>query len=311
MSWPVPNGYASPIRRIKLFDASSVVGAGLTGLTSASTGLRISTICDNEATATAYTVAGSTIETITTLGTYAAPTATKCRFKEVDATNHPGVYEIQLAAARVAVSGAKELIISVSGSTTNLVQQDISIPLDFQATLQANAITQASFAVDSGFRAARSGTAQAGATNTLTLDASASAVDDRYNDMLLTIVSGAGSVESKFVTDYNGTTKVATVHENWTVTPDNTSVFLLTPTAAISSPTAADYAAAVAAFVLSGQQTSGTLSATISALNTALTAVKVKTDGLNYDGTYIQAAVKRVNSTTITGNGSTVPWGPV
>jgi predicted DNA-binding ArsR family transcriptional regulator len=273
--------------------------------------LRISTICDNEATATAYTVAGSTIETITTLGTYAAPTATKCRFKEVDATNHPGVYEIQLAAARVAVSGAKELIISVSGSTTNLVQQDISIPLDFQATLQANAITQASFAVDSGFRAARSGTAQAGATNTLTLDASASAVDDRYNDMLLTIVSGAGSVESKFVTDYNGTTKVATVHENWTVTPDNTSVFLLTPTAAISSPTAADYAAAVAAFVLSGQQTSGTLSATISALNTALTAVKVKTDGLNYDGTYIQAAVKRVNSTTITGNGSTVPWGPV
>ena len=72
---------------IRFILSSSSTGQGLTGLTSASSGLIISTITDNESTATAYTAAASTIETISTLGTFATPTATKCRFKEVDATN--------------------------------------------------------------------------------------------------------------------------------------------------------------------------------------------------------------------------------
>lgn len=114
----------SVIIRVKLMNSSVTTGAGLTGLSSASSGLVISTIKSGEATPTTYTVAGSTIETIATLGTYAAPTATKCRFKEVDATNHPGVYEIQLADARFASTDA--LLISVSGAT-NLAQADIEI----------------------------------------------------------------------------------------------------------------------------------------------------------------------------------------
>lgn len=94
-----------------------------------SSGLVISTIADNEATATAYTADGGTIETIAALGTYAAPTATKCRFKEVDATNHPGLYEIQLADARFAVASSKRLVITVSG-VSNLNQSDYEIQLD-------------------------------------------------------------------------------------------------------------------------------------------------------------------------------------
>jgi hypothetical protein len=125
---PVKNGQTSVVLRVKLLDSTSIVGAGLTGLTSASSGLIISTIADNEASATAYTVAGSTIETITTLGTYAAPTATKCRFKEVDSTNHKGIYELQIADARFAVANAKELLISILGAT-NLAQMDVSVPL--------------------------------------------------------------------------------------------------------------------------------------------------------------------------------------
>jgi hypothetical protein len=108
------NGQTSIVLRVKLLDSSSTTGAGLTGLTSASASLIISTIADNEATATAYTQAGSTIESITTLGTFAAPTATKCRFKEVDATNHKGIYEFQFADARFAVSSAKSLLVSVA-----------------------------------------------------------------------------------------------------------------------------------------------------------------------------------------------------
>lgn len=106
----------------------ATTGVGLTGLSSASSGLIISTIADNEATATTYTVAGSTIETIATLGTFAAPTATKCRFKEVDATNHKGLYEFQFADARFSVANAKRLIVSVTGAA-NLLDADYEIQL--------------------------------------------------------------------------------------------------------------------------------------------------------------------------------------
>ena len=118
--------WTSNIERIIL--KRSDTGMGLTGLTSASAGLIISTICDNEAAPTVYTVAGSTIETIATLGTYAAPTATKCQFKEVDATNHPGLYEFHFADARYAVASSKKLVISVHGATT-LLDTDYEINL--------------------------------------------------------------------------------------------------------------------------------------------------------------------------------------
>lgn len=120
------NGATSNVIRVKL--RRSDTGQGLTGLTYSSSGLIISTICDNEASATTYTAGGSTIETITTLGTYAAPTATKCRFKEVDATNFPGYYELQLADARFAVSNAKVLRISIVGAS-NLLEKDIRVQL--------------------------------------------------------------------------------------------------------------------------------------------------------------------------------------
>ena len=115
--------HSSTSNLIRFTLKNSSTGVGLTGLTSASSGLIISTICDNEATATAYAVAGSTIETITTLGTFATPTATKCRFKEVDATNHKGLYEFQFADARFSAASAKRLIISVTGAT-NLLDAD-------------------------------------------------------------------------------------------------------------------------------------------------------------------------------------------
>lgn len=122
------NGQTSVILRVKLLNSSVSTGAGLTGLTSSSAGLIISTIADTEAAATAYTQAAGHIGTITTLGTYAAPSAGTCNFKEIDSTNHPGVYEIQLLNARFAVSGAKSLIVSISGAT-NLAQTDIHIQL--------------------------------------------------------------------------------------------------------------------------------------------------------------------------------------
>lgn len=134
-------GQGSVVLRVKILNSSLSTGAGLTGLTSASAGLIISTIADNEAAATPYTQAGGTIETIATLGTYAAPTATKCRFKEVDATNHPGVYEIHLADARYAVTSAKSLLVSISGAA-NCAQTDALVPLTQHNPYSGDAYTR-------------------------------------------------------------------------------------------------------------------------------------------------------------------------
>lgn len=121
-------GQTSIVLRVKILDSSVSTGAGKTGLTNTSTGLNISAIADNEAATTTYTAAGSTIDAITTLGTYAAPASGHCAFKELDATNHKGVYEIQLANARYAVANSKSLLISISGAT-NAADTDVVIPL--------------------------------------------------------------------------------------------------------------------------------------------------------------------------------------
>lgn len=71
----------------------------------------------------------------------------------------------------------------------------------------------------------RANTAQAGAASTITLDASASASDDTYNGMGITITSGTGVDQVREITDYVGATKVATVDSAWSTQPDSSSVF--------------------------------------------------------------------------------------
>lgn len=110
-------GQSSIILRVLILDSASTTGAGKTGLTYSSTGLRIGTIADNESSSTAYTESGATIQALVDKGTYLAPTSGKCRFAELDSTNHPGVYEIQIADARFAVSSAKYLLISITGAS--------------------------------------------------------------------------------------------------------------------------------------------------------------------------------------------------
>lgn len=138
------NGIASVVLRVKLRKVST--GLGFTGLTSASSGLIISAIADNEAAPVVYTEAGGTIEAVMTLGTWADPTATKCRFKKVSDTNHPGVYEIQLADARFAVANARSLIVSISG-VADLDECDAEIQTYSSAPPNVNASSVSNAAI--------------------------------------------------------------------------------------------------------------------------------------------------------------------
>jgi hypothetical protein len=73
------------------------------------------------------------------------------------------------------------------------------------------------------------GLAQGGAANTITLNTLASAADDAYNGQVIFIRSGTGADQVRWVTAYNGTTKVAMVNDTWDTTPDTTSAYCILP----------------------------------------------------------------------------------
>lgn len=72
-----------------------------------------------------------------------------------------------------------------------------------------------------------SATATAGSSTTITFPAAGnvSALDDWYNGLEIEITSGTGSGQTRTISDYVGSTRVATVSVDWTTNPDATSVF--------------------------------------------------------------------------------------
>ncbi len=137
------NGIGNLCLTVVIRDSTLTNNGGKTALTKDTANLVIATRADNEQGASAgsgagfgvaYTQSGATIESITTIGTFATPTAGKCRFKEVDATNHPGLYEIQFANARWGVSGARYVTVTISGAAgatqENYIVQIPAVNLD-------------------------------------------------------------------------------------------------------------------------------------------------------------------------------------
>ena len=71
------------------------------------------------------------------------------------------------------------------------------------------------------------GTAQAGASSSITLQNDANATDDYYNTATITIIGGDGDGESKVITGYVGSTFVATVGTSWSVNPSSNSTYII------------------------------------------------------------------------------------
>ncbi len=260
--------FASINNTVRFYLTDPATGALKTGLTFSSSGLIISSQCDNESSPVLYTAAGSTIETITTLGTFSTPTATKCRFKEVDSTNRPGYYEFQFADARFAVSSAHLMDIAVTGASATghyqlqlvsfdpyaapLSSQDIRDSMKLAATAgspAANSIDDklTTITTDITQQWIRTNTAQTATPTTITLDSGASASNNFYNNCLIMIISGTGAGQARFITGYVGATKVATVG-TWVTNPNSTSGFIIYPydsLAGSSVPSVAQISAAI------------------------------------------------------------------
>jgi hypothetical protein len=98
-------------------DSSSTTGAGLTGLAHNSAGLTCYYHREGAAGPTAVTLVTATVGTFTSSG-----------FKEVDATNMPGVYELGIPNAAIA-AGSKHVTLILKGAT-NMAPVPVEIELD-------------------------------------------------------------------------------------------------------------------------------------------------------------------------------------
>ena len=109
-------GATSRIWQIFIADSSSTTGAGLTGLVFNSSGLTCYYHRDTDTTATAVTLVTMTVGTFTSSG-----------FKEIDATNMPGWYQLCPPNA-VLASGAKSVGLLLKGAT-NMAPLPIEVQL--------------------------------------------------------------------------------------------------------------------------------------------------------------------------------------
>lgn len=143
----------------------------------------------------------------------------------------------------------------------------------------------------SAIAAAVTGTAQAGgSTTSIKLAAAASAVDNVYRGMTLTITGGTAAGQVSNVVAYNGTSKVATLFPAITGVPDATSTYSLAP-AVFYDPVAAGFGSMTLYYNVAGVLhkmvgARGTLSWELSA--NALPTLKASLTGL-YGGIVDQA----------------------
>lgn len=160
---------------------------------------------------------------------------------KLDDTNTTGFYSEQIALS--AANGFEKnkcytvyitaAVGSVTGAATRRfqIQAAVDVKSAGGTAWNSGAITRSSLAPGSGLRPVRSGTAQGGTATTITLDASASSVNDFYPPGTpVQITEGTGADQPiRFSSGYNGTTKVLTVTEAWVTTVDSTSGFALFP----------------------------------------------------------------------------------
>lgn len=85
----------------------------------------------------------------------------------------------------------------------------------------------------------RRNTAQSGFASTIEFDSGASTVDDYYNDSLVVLTNGQGTGQARRITDYVGSTRVATVEPAWVTEPVPGTIFAIIAGGAVSAMTTA------------------------------------------------------------------------
>mgnify|MGYP000866169387 FL=1 len=130
---------------------------------------------------------------------------------------------------------SRELIRPYLGNSQQILSQ-ARVLITFEVELAGSGTSGTASRVDSLLRACGlaatttaadvTGTAQAGSAGSITLESGSSATDDYYSGMVITLTGGTGDGSKGVITDYNGTSKVATVQASTTAfEPDGTSTY--------------------------------------------------------------------------------------
>lgn len=145
--------------------------------------------------------------------------------------------------------GLTSLPNAAAGANLGLPTVDANNAVKLQSGTGANQISLTNGLVSLATNI-RSGTAQAGAAGSITLDAGASATDNFYKDCWVEILSGTGAGQVRYISGYTGATKVATVAPNWLTAPDNTSGFVVLPAAEVNAASGVTYPTNFAALAI-------------------------------------------------------------
>ena len=150
--------------------------------------------------------------------------------------------------------------------------------------LRADHLSNGSFG--QALQVLRAGTAQGGAASYITLDAGAPAVDNLFLGCTALIVSGTGAGQHRVAISYDDVTKQLAVVPDWTVTPDNTSVYILVggwaAVSVMNNNTIDSFVLAASAIteIQSGLATQASVDTIDDFLDTEIAAIKAKTDNL-------------------------------
>lgn len=213
-------GATSQTIYVEILDSTSTTGGRKTGL------------AYNTSSLTAYYVRNGGSATAITLATLAAANSAYSSggFKEVDATNMPGIYRLDLPDAAVA-AGASDVVVTLKGAT-GMVQVSANIQLTTVDLQDSTFMGLSPFT----FGITDYGTAQAVSGTTIQLKAGAPAYDLSGSTVIVTSAS-TGASQSRSITAYNTSTKTATV-DTWGTTPTGTITYVVigTPPASTAVP---------------------------------------------------------------------------
>jgi hypothetical protein len=195
----------------------------------------------------ALEVAGAVWDEVLTGATHNTPTSAGRRMRElagyvvfagIAVGSGNGVNQIELDTDASALDGAYDpALISIvegtgAGQSRLVLQYDGATRIatvDRNWKIEPNATSEFVITGAAGREHVNEGLAQGGTINTITLNALGSDDDDVYIGQRVFIRSGKGEDQSGVIKSYNGTTKVATMWENWIVTPDSTTGYAMIP----------------------------------------------------------------------------------
>ncbi len=167
-------------------------------------------------------------------------TATVVANDTAETSNSPGVNQIQLASGESSTDGTFDP--GVVGIVAGTGQGQSRMILEYTgATRIATLNRDWKIAPDgtseyivmatAGGLHVNEGLATGGTASTITLNALASTTDNVYNDQRVFLVSGTGQDQMGRVTAYDGTTKIATMAQTWSINPDTTTGYIMVPDA--------------------------------------------------------------------------------